>query len=375
MKQPFVQRVPGKGAREARAIRALLLVLCVLAPLRIQGAPSGPNATVTPPETREIVAEGRAAIGTGGVPGAREAAVAQALRSAVEQATGVLVSAHTLTSNYRLLQDEVTTRAEGFATLKEIVGERVERGEVRVTVRALVSLRPLARRLKALGLTRAWRVRVAPEGDEDVAACVALLERTLGDAGFVVVTRADDVDLLVQIMPRFTTVAETPLETAAGAMTLHSVRAEMTVRAVRADTEEVVAAFSASNVAPHIEATTARTVGGEKAASAVAPRLAEALMLLPAQASQPVTLVVAGLTRVADVGRLHDALRTLPGVRRVSRRSWEHGTATWEMDVTTDAVPLLGRSLEEDRSTRGFRIAVSSETRARIMAQAADPAR
>ena len=314
------------------------------------------------------MAEGRAAIGTGGVPGAREAAVAQALRNAVEKATGVFVSARTLTSNYRLVQDEVTTRAEGFATLGQIVREKVLPGEVRVTIRALVSLRPLAKRLRELKLTRAWRVHVSSGGH--AALATATLERTLGEAGFVVVSRLEDADLSVRASPHFTTVQETPLETAAGPMTLHSVRGELGLRATRTGTEEVVAALSGAEVVAHIDPATARSEATERALTTLAPRLADALMLLPAQASQPVTLVVANLKRMTEVGKLHDALRMLPGVRQATRRSWLKGVATWELDVTSDAVPLLARALEEDAVVRPFRLAVSSETRARITAAA-----
>jgi hypothetical protein len=38
------------------------------------------------------------------------------------------------------------------------------------------------------------------------------------------------------------------------------------------------------------------------------------------------------------------------------------------LDVTTEAVPLLARALEEDASVRPFRLSVTSETRARISA-------
>jgi hypothetical protein len=182
---------PSRFLRAVPGVIALLLCAAAIAPAvsraaRTMGEPTAaPTVSVAPPETRTVVAEGRAAINfdRGGVPAAREAAIAQALRAAVEKATGVFVSARTLTSNYQLVQDEVTTRAEGFATLGEIVSEQVRGDEVRVTIRALVSLRPLAERLKALNLTRAWTVRVT--GDRGVdAGALAQLQQTLTEAGF-----------------------------------------------------------------------------------------------------------------------------------------------------------------------------------------------
>lgn len=339
-------------------------------PTEVSAAP-----TTMPPETRMVVAEGRAAIhpDRGGVPGAREAAIAQALRAAVEKTTGVFVSAHTLTSNYQLVQDEVTTRADGYATLDEVLSCQVRGDEVRVSVRALVSLRPLAKRLKELGLVRAWRVRVEPAAKETFGAVRALLEQTLVEAGFHVVTAVDNddaPDLVVRVTLKPETIARIPLDTAAGPMTMTTLRVTLSLQARRPGANETIAALSSVQTGTHVDAATARATAAEKAVQVLAPRLADALLILPAQASQPVTLVVAHLDGATRVGRLHDALRTLPGVRSVTRRSWQNRTATWELDVTREAIPLLARALEQDATVRPFRLSVSGETRARITATA-----
>jgi hypothetical protein len=342
-------------------------------------APPAATVSVAPAEVREVVAEGRAAIGEAGLIGARKAAEAQALRNAVERALGVFVSAHTLTQNYSLVRDQVVTRAEGFATLKEIVRERVGPQEVRVTVRALVSLRPLAQQLKALNLTRAWRVRVTEKGQTggsnagvtsatDKAA--ARLERALADAGFVVVSDEKETDLIAQIAPHFRTVAEQPVTAGDLPMTMNSVRSDLTLRALRAGTGEVVAALSASDTALHINLGTARSEAADGAMEALAPRLADALMVLPASQSQPVTLVVSNLRSATQVGKLEDALNYLPGVRGVTRRSFAAGTAKWELDVFSDATSLLARALEENATLRRFGLSVSEENRTRIIAAA-----
>jgi hypothetical protein len=352
----------------------LLLVAPPFARAQEEGLPPAADARVTlaPPTVREVVAEGRAAIGTGGVLGARKAAEAQALRNAVEKALGVYVSARTLTHNYVMVRDQVITNATGYATLKEIVKEEVGTQEVRVTVRALVSLRPLAEQLKALKLTRAFRVRVTTDkGAADgkpTAEAAAALEKSLTDAGFVVVTPEQEADLTVTIAPRFNTVASRQVPTGDTFMTMHSVRSDVTVRATRVGTGEIVAALSGADTALHIDLTTARATAASGAMEVLAPKLAESLMVLPAALSQPMTLAVSGLTRAAQVGKLEDALNDVPGVRAVTRRSYTNGTATWELDMFTDSVPTLSRNLEEFPALRPFRLAVASETRARILA-------
>jgi hypothetical protein len=351
----------------------LIFLLTLSAPSLV--APMAPAAaqSVTPSEVQEVVATGTAAIGTGGILAARRAAQAQALRSAVEKTTGVFVSAQTLTRNYVLLRDQVTTRAEGFATLKEVLGEKIGPESVTVRVRALVSLRPLAERLKGLGLTRTWRIYVenaSAKSGTTIAASTAILEKSLTDAGFVVISDKKDADLLLRLEPQVTTTNTLPLDTAAGPMTMYTVRSQISIRATRAGTGEVVSALSADGSEANISLATARGTATAKAMETLAPRLADALMILPAQNAQPVQLVISNIGSVSQAGRLEDALGVLPGVRGVTRRSFSSGKAVWELDVFTDSVPLLSRRLEEDTTLKPFRLTVASDAGAKIVASA-----
>lgn len=353
---------------------ALMLILatpCVHA----QGVPDV-DPIMAPSEVREVVATGTAAIGTGGIVAARRAAQAQALRNAVEKTTGVFVSSQTLTRNYVLLRDQVTTRAEGFATLKEILGEKVGPESVTVRVRALVSLRPLAERLKGLGLTRAWRIYVSGTGNlggapgTNIAAAKATIQKTLTDAGFVVISDIKEADISVRVEPRIVTTNTLPLETAAGPMTMYTVSGLVTVRATRAGTGEVVSALSANGSDMNISLATARGTATDKAMEILAPQLADALMILPARNAQPVQLVVSNIGSASQVGRLEDVLGILPGVQRITRRSFAGGKVAWELEVFTDSLPLLSRSLEEDVTLRPFHLSVASDAGAKIVAAA-----
>jgi hypothetical protein len=363
---------------------SLLALLLLSGPMvhaqeQIGTLPAEAQVTLAPPTVREVIAEGRAAIGETGVIGARRAAEAQALRNAVEKALGVYVSAQTLTQNYVMVRDQVVTNATGYATLKEVLKEQVLPQEVRVTVRAIVSLRPLAEQLKALKLTRQFRVRIVATGDrgtpgQHAAQATVTLEKALTDAGFVVVSDGDEADILVKISPRFDTVAERDVLAGDVQMKMYSVRGSLSVRASRVGTGEVVAALSAADTALHINLATARGTAAAGAMDVLSPKLTDALMVLPGALSQPVTLVVSGLSRAAQVSKLEESLNTLTGVRTVTRRSWVVGKATWELDVYSDSVPRLSRNLEETPSLRPFRLAVASETRARIVATCAPSA-
>lgn len=336
---------------------------------------SAPVPTVTvataPPETREVVAEGRAAVGVGGIIAARKAAEAQALRNAVEKTLGVFVSARTLTQNYILVRDTVSTHASGYATLQSVLRETVslDGREVTATIRALVSLRPLAEQLKASRLTRAWRVFV-PKGGPSAQSARTQTESALEQAGFVVVSSTRDADLLVEITPEWQTASKTPLDTAAGLMTMHGVRAQVSLRATRKGTGEVVAALSAPATRLHVSEETARQEAAETAARALSPRLVDALLLLPARDFSTIALQVKNLNGAARMAKLEDALQTLPGVRSVLRRSYQKGAGTWELDISTETAPLLTRTLEEAGPFKPFHLTVFEESRAKIVASA-----
>jgi len=72
-------------------------------------------------------ATGQAAVGSGTEEKAFEEAKAQALRTAVEQAAGVIVQADTVTRNSSLLMDQVSTKALGFVKKYDVLDEKVEK--------------------------------------------------------------------------------------------------------------------------------------------------------------------------------------------------------------------------------------------------------
>lgn len=357
----------------------LVSLLALSAPVFAQQQPSA-LASVAPAESREVTAEGVAAIRTdhpdgpaAAVLAAKKAARAQALRAAVEKALGVYVSGRTLTANYALVRDEVTTRAEGFATLQEVVSEKVGAQEVRVTVRALVSLKPLTQRLKALGLMRAWRVKVVADPgvvDSATSRAVGALEKSLREAGFSVAGKGGSAELIVRLSPKLTRVHSTKLDTAAGPMTMFSIRADASLRAERAGTGEVLTALSASEVEANVGAATAAGLACQSAVATLAPELIASLMLVPAALSQPVALSVSGLASAAEVSRLEGAIRSLGGVSGATRRGFSAGRASWELDVDNDALDDLAADLERLESVR---LTVTEESRTRIVARVARP--
>jgi hypothetical protein len=276
-------------------------------------------------DVREVVAEGRAVRTSLDSESARKAAVANALRNAVEKTLGVYVSGQTLTKNYALLRDQVLARSDGHAVLKELLLVEQLPQEIRVILRASVSVRPLTEQVRALGLARAWRVQTTQP----------LLEKALGEAGFMVVSDPKLADLALTLTPRHTTLAELPLETAAGPMTMYTVRSEVILRALRGT--EIIAVRMGTETARHIRKETAQEEATATVLTRLAPLLVEELLQLPSRLSQPVALTVRGVTSAESAQRFTDALGALPSVQSALKRQWSGTVAIYELEVPTDS--------------------------------------
>lgn len=102
-------------------------------------------------EARTFVAEG-----LGGARDnlrARDDAIQDALRRAVEQGVGVFVDAATQTRDFETVADQIATRAGGYVRTYRIISEGAEGDLYKVTIEAQVVIGPLLDDLIGLGLT------------------------------------------------------------------------------------------------------------------------------------------------------------------------------------------------------------------------------
>ena len=82
---------------------------------------------------------------------ARDQAIQDALRLAVEQAAGTMVSSETLVQNYEVLRDQVYSQSQGYIRHYEVTNETTEGNLYRVTIQAAVAMGNLKNDLAALG--------------------------------------------------------------------------------------------------------------------------------------------------------------------------------------------------------------------------------
>jgi hypothetical protein len=122
---------------------------------------AAPALPVLAQESRTVAAEGVAAIQGDARDIARDAALEDARKRAVEQAIGFLVDAQTQVENYQLIGDKVLSRARGYIKRHNITSETVDSGLLRVRIDAEVALVRLSDDLSGLGihLSRAQKLR------------------------------------------------------------------------------------------------------------------------------------------------------------------------------------------------------------------------
>lgn len=121
----------------------------VLAGVLVLFALSARAAEKVPPVVTQE-AEGEAAVVGGNVDRATREAKEAALRSAVEQVAGVLISSQSLAVNNQMVSDQVYSHSAGYVQSYDIVSQTTERGVVKVKVRAKVGTAALDRDLQAV---------------------------------------------------------------------------------------------------------------------------------------------------------------------------------------------------------------------------------
>ncbi|PIU65183.1 MAG: hypothetical protein COS84_07225 [Armatimonadetes bacterium CG07_land_8_20_14_0_80_40_9] len=130
-----------------RKRRWLILPLVVLLALSMKVRPGLANG-----ETKEVIAEGVGAIVEGDKARARDQAIMDAKRMAVEQGVGTFVNSETMVENFQVIKDNIYTKASGYIKEYSIIDETPSPGLYRVKIKATVSLAEIKDDLTAIGL-------------------------------------------------------------------------------------------------------------------------------------------------------------------------------------------------------------------------------
>ena len=103
-------------------------------------------------ETKTVSAEGVAAVQQNAVDIARDAAIEDAQKRAVEQAIGIMIDSQTQVENYQLISDRILSQIKGYINRYHVTGETRDGALLRVRITADVSLGNLGDDLSAIGV-------------------------------------------------------------------------------------------------------------------------------------------------------------------------------------------------------------------------------
>lgn len=402
---------PATGPTTLRLFPAFLLVLLTL--LAVARPALSQQAA---PETRVVETTGMAAVGEAGEAAARDLAIADALRKAIEQAVGTFVSSDTIVENYQVLSDTVYTQAQGFVTGYAITNESQTPGFYQVQVRAEVSTGTLRNELDAMGLIQMkverprvlfmiaemnigqkryvywWWGETEYMGETvDISASETALKELFVNRGFNVVDisgsawtfeisdafRVEDFtkdgarsigrDLNADIVVYGKAVATQGQSTPGSALGLYI--ADITAQAVRVEDGVVLGASSGHGTSKNISVIT----GGMEALSKASVELGGALAeQITAKWSGPqsVTVRLSGITDYKELADFKNRIKGLiSGIDAVYQRSFSGGMAVLELETSVSA-QMIADGISRLAST--FRITNTSKNSVDVIVEGDD---
>lgn len=105
-------------------------------------------------QDKQVTVTGEAEIAGGNSMGARQQALTNAFRQAVEKGVGTLVQSTTLVQNMQLISDNIYSKSQGYVKDYEILeeGQRSNSNNYFVTIRAVVNMAEIGTDLRSLGI-------------------------------------------------------------------------------------------------------------------------------------------------------------------------------------------------------------------------------
>ncbi len=413
MRKRTMPSSPAMGPATLRALPGLVLAFLILLTFVMASPALSQQAA---PETRVVETTGMAAIGEAGEAAARDFAIADALRKAIEQAVGTFVSSDTTVENYQLLNDTVYTQAQGFVAGYAITNESQTPGLYQVQVRAEVSTGALRNELDAMGLIQMkverprvlfmiaeknigqkryvywWWGETEYMGETvDISASETALKELFVNRGFNVVDisgsawtfeisdafKVEDLtkdgarsigrDLNADIVVYGKAVATQGQSTPGSALGLYI--ADITAQAVRVDDGVVLGASSGHGTSRNISVITGGIEALSNASVELGGTLAEQIMT-KWSGTQSVTVRLTGVTDYKELADFKNRIKGLiGGIDAVYQRSFSGGMAVLELETSVSAQTIADNI---SRLAPTFRITNTSKNSVDVIVEGDD---
>lgn len=352
-----------------------------------------------------VIAEGVANIGNDPA-AARDKAIEDALRRAVDQAVGAIVESETLTENYQLISDRIYSHSSGYVQTYNVISETREGNLLRVRVSADVKSADLQNDLAGIGMLQRRmkypRVMVMIAEDNLVSSSTfyqaysvsnsqseAAVNAKLKAKGFNVVDPGSvrksmsaseakaafggDYDTAGRVGTKLgaeiVIVGQATSIRAANNIAgsdLLSMSSTINAKAVKAGTGEIIAQASGQGTAAHINEVAALQQSLAKASDQIADQLIAGILESWQQdtsGSRNLVLEVQDISP-AELENVKSALLKLRGVTDVLVRSFSGGLADVNIQAKTDAQDLAD-SITKTKFT-GFRLVLIESSMDRL---------
>lgn len=382
--------------RTTRFVRCVTMLAWLLAGMMGGGG-------VASAQSQSVTAEGTAGILGGDQGLARDNAIRDAQRKAVEQAVGTMIASETLVENFQVLRDSIYSKSQGYIQKYDIVKEGAQKDLYNVSISATVAVGPLKNDLSALGLLMArvgkprtlFMIAEQNIGQEivlywwgwwgrggaafagqtvDMAVSETALKEEFLNKGFNVVDIASATgkfeisnayriaDLTNDGAREFGKKLNAELVIKGKALAKEGPRnpgssvgsylADITVSAIRVDNGQVLASARGEGVARHVVQHTGGNQALDKAARSVAEKLIDQITAKwtgETSGGQLVQITIRGLAGMKDLVKVKEFLQSqVRGVQTVIQRSFEGGVAVLEVDAKSSAQQLGDELAKKD---------------------------
>lgn len=336
-------------------------------------------------ESRTVAAEGVAAIQGDARDIARDAALEDAQKRAVEQAIGILIDSQTQVENYQLISDKILAQTKGYIKRYNVTSETVDSGLLRVRINAEVALGQLTEDLSGIGIllgrmhkprtmvmmaeqnightVYAWWLGAHGE-QTDISVVENAFMDKFTEKGFefidheiaakeIKVTGAYRVqDLSVAQAKTLAAQADAEVVIIGKAIAklygevgggMKSVQADLSARAVRIDTGQVIATATTHAAGVHISEITAGTDALRKASNQAADEMIEKILAVYSKetgGTRSVNITITGLNKT-QFAKFKDVLQNqVRGIKDLHERNFSGTTAKISVDSKNSAQTL-----------------------------------
>lgn len=335
----------------------------------------------------EVKAKGYATIYGNDKAAARDRALEDAQRKAVEQAMGTMISSESITQNYQLIDDRILSLSSGYIRTYRIVSESVTGGELEIEIAAQVgmeklndslqAIKSLIRRMdkpKIMVLIAEQSIREEGQTDAGKGSGNAVLSATslgIAENALIEYFRAKGFDFVdrqalagrIEVADPLTLVndkekirkianltdaqvvifGQAQSRTGGKVSGIYSGQANISLRALKTDTGEIIAASTAHAAVPFVDPSTANTKALAQAATRISQKLMDQILRqwqVESGGTRNVALTIKGVS-YADVKKFRSWLpKYVRGIKSVHQRSLQGNLAELDIDMQGSAQNL-----------------------------------